>query len=294
MISAKSIKWCLIMNTMLLFIGITQYTLLSSQNTWNAPHAHYTTLSEMYTTAMVYFSAFMWRLLVIAARNYLLIYLINIGTRDCKSIDSHRRLEPKETYFGEFHIYAIQAAVVETGTFIPSMLFLTNAHNVMFDLLFFIPVSFAYELIFDFFHYWTHRSLHANKTLYQMLHKKHHKFQYPTALVTYYQHAGDLVLTNSIPNILTLYLLNLVGITITTFTFNLILVYKMYIEISGHIGKDIKVSSFIQCNWLSRLLHIELYVKDHDLHHSQNNCNYAKRFALWDKAFGTTANSDPH
>ena len=46
-------------------------------------------------------------------------------------------------------------------------------------------------------------------------------------------------------------------------------------------------SSFPQCIWLPRLFNIELYTEDHDLHHSRNNCNYSKRFSLWDKIFKT-------
>ena len=70
--------------------------------------------------------------------------------------------------------------------------------------------------------------------------------------------------------------------------FNLIITYKLFIEISGHIGKKIyPTSCFSQFMWLPKLLEIELYTEDHDLHHSMNNCNYSKRFSFWDKLFGT-------
>lgn len=62
----------------------------------------------------------------------------------------------------------------------------------------------------------------------------------------------------------------------------------MFIEISGHIGKRMHpTSSFSQFIWLPKFFNIELYTEDHDLHHSHNNCNYSKRFSLWDKVFGT-------
>ena len=32
---------------------------------------------------------------------------------------------------------------------------------------------------------------------------------------------------------------------------------------------------------------MELYVEDHDLHHLKGNCNFSKRFSLWDRVFGT-------
>ena len=31
----------------------------------------------------------------------------------------------------------------------------------------------------------------------------------------------------------------------------------------------------------------ELYVEDHDIHHSDFNYNFAKRFGVWDRLFGT-------
>jgi len=71
------------------------------------------------------------------------------------------------------------------------------------------------------------------------------------------------------------------------FQFILISTYKVFIEISGHLGKKINSTSFTQCMWIHKLLSIELKVEHHDLHHTLNNCNYAKRFSLWDKIFGT-------
>jgi sterol desaturase/sphingolipid hydroxylase (fatty acid hydroxylase superfamily) len=68
----------------------------------------------------------------------------------------------------------------------------------------------------------------------------------------------------------------------------MIIVYKNFIEISGHSGKKLyPTSCFSQFKWLPQWLNIELYTEDHDLHHSLNNCNYGKRFSLWDKLFNT-------
>ncbi len=72
------------------------------------------------------------------------------------------------------------------------------------------------------------------------------------------------------------------------FEFYLITVYKIFIEIAGHTGKISKPTcSFPQFIWLPKMLNIELYSEDHSLHHSKINCNYSKRFSLWDKIFGT-------
>ncbi len=69
--------------------------------------------------------------------------------------------------------------------------------------------------------------------------------------------------------------------------YHMLLISKIYMELCGHSGKDIKTGSFVQCIWLPRLLNIQLYTVDHDNHHSKNNCNYGKRFSLWDKVFNT-------
>jgi sterol desaturase/sphingolipid hydroxylase (fatty acid hydroxylase superfamily) len=65
------------------------------------------------------------------------------------------------------------------------------------------------------------------------------------------------------------------------------MIYKVYLEISGHLGMYLTSNSFVQFVWLPRIFGIEMYAKDHYLHHAHNNCNYAKRFTIWDKLFGT-------
>jgi sterol desaturase/sphingolipid hydroxylase (fatty acid hydroxylase superfamily) len=126
---------------------------------------------------------------------------------------------------------------------------------------------------------------------YKYFHKKHHKFQHPIAITTFYQDPVDLLITNSFPTMMTLLLLSPM-VSISHFQFHMILVYKTFLEIGGHIGKHAyPSSSFPQCKWLPQWLCIELYTEDHDYHHSHNHCNYGKRFSLWDKVFGTYVHS---
>jgi sterol desaturase/sphingolipid hydroxylase (fatty acid hydroxylase superfamily) len=107
-------------------------------------------------------------------------------------------------------------------------------------------------------------------------------------ICAFYQDPLDLLLTNSLPTFCTFVLLKSIGIRWTPFEYSIMSIYKMFIEISGHVGKRLyPVPSFVQCIWLPQWLHIELYCEDHDVHHSFNNCNYGKRFSLWDKLFGT-------
>jgi sterol desaturase/sphingolipid hydroxylase (fatty acid hydroxylase superfamily) len=185
----------------------------------------------------------------------------------------------------EFHWYVLTSTAVETLTH----LCVVNHHafcerHLLQDVLWFVPISFVFEILFDLFHYTTHRLLHS-PYLYKYCHKTHHKFKHPTSIITFYQEPLDLIMTNSIPTLLTLTIL---AKYVSYRQFHMILIYKTFIEICGHCRKyATQLAVFLQFVWLPKWLHIELYTEDHDLHHSLNNCNYAKRFSLWDKVFHT-------
>lgn len=232
-----------------------------------------------------YFSSFLLQLF----RNYLFIDVINHILKDKEYIDKNKRIFPKETFFKEFDLYLITTVIVETigNCFIKNNI-IQEKNIYSTDIIYYIPISFCFELIFDLFHYNIHIIMH-NKYLYKYFHKTHHKFKYPSAITTFYQHPIDIFVSTTIPTIFTIYFIN--GFyTISFFTFKMLSVYKTFIEISGHVGKIHNSSSFTQFVWLPKLLAIELKTEDHDLHHSLNNCNYSKRFCLWDKIFGTYIN----
>lgn len=157
------------------------------------------------------------------------------------------------------------------------------------DLAIFIPMSFFMEIVFDFFHYWTHRMVHQSRDLYMKVHRHHHRFKRPTPLSTFYQHPMDVFLTNSIPLIMSLFTMSRL-VDVSRFQYALFLICKTYVETSGHSFKELSPSSsFIQCMWLPRVFlgGIQLYSEDHTLHHLASNCNYSKRFSLWDRVYGT-------
>lgn len=266
MVSFKSIINFAIINTLLSSIGLSQYILIERE-------------LNMYTWFFVTFTTFF-------IRNYGLMALIDYGVSK-KPMIQHNMVV-KEAFKHEFKLNVVSATVVETITyiFIRSYLFgryATFTSITIRDILWFIPFSFIFELIFDFFHYWSHRIVH-HKLLYRYVHKKHHKFLHPSTIVTYYQDPLDLLITNSIPTILALILVPIFTIP----QYNMMLIYKEFIEISGHCGKLIyPTSSFSQCIWLPRLFNIQLHTEDHDIHHSLNKCNYSKRFSIWDRIFGT-------
>lgn len=255
MISIRSIYNFISINTFLFLLAYIEYTIVHDINVFNT-------------------------FVLFVIRNYTLIYMIDYTTTSKPKINDKET--PTELYNHEFNIHVLSSTAVETMTHIYIQRNFEFSDDIVYSIVTFIPISFFFEICFDFFHYFSHRTLH-NKYLYKYLHKKHHTFKHPSAIITFYQHPLDLVLTNSLPTILTLSIFRL-----SYYQFHLITIYKTFIEISGHCGRKMyPTSSFTQCIWLPRIFGIELYTEDHDLHHSMNNCNYAKRFSLWDKVMGT-------
>jgi hypothetical protein len=262
MISLNSFKNFIYINSLLIGIGVLEYYGVNY-------------LENIYFNFCIIMILFL-------SRNYFLVNFIDYNLKNRENLNNDTILE---NYKHEFNINLISSTIIETFTYMfIQNLVLKNIQPSYYDILLFIPYSFIFELIFDFFHYWSHRILHTNKFLYINIHKKHHRYRHPTSLLTFYQDPLDLIITNSTPQIITLLLFPYISL----FMFNIILIYKSFIEISGHSGKKLYPSgSFSQFIWLPKLLNIVLYTEDHNLHHSLSNCNYSKRFSLWDKLFGT-------
>ncbi|DAZ96384.1 TPA: hypothetical protein N0F65_010751 [Lagenidium giganteum] len=152
----------------------------------------------------------------------------------------------------------------------------------LYEFVWFIPQSLAFELVFDFFHFTAHWICHQSTWLYQHVHKRHHMHLHPCPLSTYEQDGFDLLLTNVLPFVAA----SKLTFAVSPWQFHLLLAYKSYVEVAGHSGLDIKGYSFPQLPMLSSLS-ICLRVHDHDVHHTHPKWNFAKRFAVWDKLFGT-------
>lgn len=160
------------------------------------------------------------------------------------------------------------------------------AYRTSFSPYFLLLQLFMFEILFDFFHYWTHRISHIYPILYRF-HKIHHSSHPVQASVTFQHHPIDLLLTNTLPLLICTYC-----IPCSHYFITIIMWYKTIQEIGGHTGKDIRSSSFIFCIWLPKLLGIELYSRDHALHHTMPMYNFSKRFSIWDKVFGTYYSSN--
>lgn len=227
-----------------------------------------------------------WILLLFLSffRNSFLHMLLEKNTEKYDFIHLHRTIPQ----IPDVIHYYYQASLLDAFNLYLLLHFTSNQNDIidyLWDILFFIPKSFIFEIIFDLFHYIAHRAEHKFHIQY---HSIHHSHLHPTLLTTYVHHIGDLILSNVIPFYLTFFLCQKFFFSISSYMLFMLYLSKIYIELCGHSGKDIKhIGSFVQCIWLPQLLGISLYTIDHDNHHLYNYCNYSKRFSLWDRVFGT-------
>nr|QBK92226.1 MAG: fatty acid hydroxylase family protein [Pithovirus LCPAC304] len=232
--------------------------------------------------------------LITLLKNYAVLIIDALYVYPKKWANAEEREHPTSRYVGEFHLFFWMAALVEsTSVCLLSVLFgfatdPSTYCSYVVSYLYFFPLMFAFEVFFDFFHYWAHRQSHVG-FFYKYFHKIHHRHRYTTGILTYYQHPLDLVLSNTIPTLLSFAILMwMFGMRMDLFQFSLLSVFKSATEIGGHLGKEMeKSSSCPQFFWLPKWLGIELYPSDHGLHHTHFNYNFSKRLSLWDKTFGT-------
>jgi sterol desaturase/sphingolipid hydroxylase (fatty acid hydroxylase superfamily) len=249
--------------------------------------------------------AYLFEIMIFWIKNFFLLYMIDVFTRSKPNLIRRDGAEEKHGLYGS--IYSIlKFSIIEMSTYnIGRRMNLINYknnsqnsdHALSYDMIecsfqffaYFISISFLFEIIFDFFHYWSHRYLHENKYLYQNLHIDHHSDKNPSVFHTFNDSIGGTIITNSIPYLLSLLLVSYVlNRSITTSENSLILVYKTFVEISGHSGNKIgKASSFPQFKWLPCIFNMELYTSDHHIHHRYPKSNFSKRFILFDRLFGT-------
>lgn len=233
---------------------------------------------------------------IILCRNYSIINFINYATTNKENIKMIENTSTTENTSIESkqmntHVSHLQIVFLETIKVYTIHTYLNINENYLFDIITFIPISFLYEIIFDLFHYWIHRTCHVNNFLYRNIHKKHHKHYNLTSIVTFYQNPLDFILSVIIPEIITLFILQSLLLKISSFQFILILNYKLFSEIAGHSGKHTNSCGFVQFIWLPKFFNIEILTEDHDLHHKLLLCNYSKRFVIWDKLFNTYTKS---
>jgi sterol desaturase/sphingolipid hydroxylase (fatty acid hydroxylase superfamily) len=233
------------------------------------------------------------------AKNYALLFFVEyITTRSLQTNPENVkrvRFAPVEHYVGEFHWNLCMTSAIETLQYwvycfcIPSANHLPfTAIEIVKDGVLFLPTVFFFEIIFDFFHYWMHRITHQNAWLYIHIHKKHHVFHNITSYITFYQHPVDILLTNGFPTMMAILITNLSHLPLYRWGFHFILVYKTFVDIGGHLGKQTHPHIlFCLYGSVPSILGIQMYPEHHETHHTLYKYNYGKGFTLWDKVFGT-------
>lgn len=131
MVSFKSVVNFFSINTMLTSLAIVQHALIENQ-----PCVY----GWLLTTYAIF-----------VIRNYYLMALIEHGIENKTLIKTH--LTVKESYKHEFHLNVLSSTFIETLTYVVVRLFILNAYSTITlgDVIWFIPYSFLFELVFDFF-----------------------------------------------------------------------------------------------------------------------------------------------
>lgn len=143
--------------------------------------------------------------------------------------------------------------------------------------------SFLFEVCFDFMFYWAHRLMHSDRRVYGFVHKLHHSYIGLSAVVLTYMSVPDVVLTYALPLAVCTRL-----VPFGPLEYHVQVAQLLLQELQGHTGEvSFPVSGFPPFPWLPRRLRCELYSEDHAAHHLYPRHNFGKRFALWDKVFGT-------
>ena len=183
-------------------------------------------------------------------------------------------LQPKRSAPSCLWHYLVSTVIVKSTTH--SLI----DHTIGYSWIYFIPLSFLFELIFDIAHYCGHRLLH-HRALYRF-HKPHHVAN-PRYYTAFQSHPLDIIFAYSIPYYVANYFVQM-----SPFQITMIQVYLSYQEIGGHLGMAMRpTTSFAQCVYLPRMLGIELSTEDHDLHHKYVDVNFSKRFKIMDILFNT-------
>jgi len=140
---------------------------------------------------------------------------------------------------------------------------------------FFASVA-AVILAHDSWIYWQHRAMHTD-WLYRHIHHVHHRVGNPTPLATFTQHPAETLIGNVFFVLVVLYL------PIHVLALSLAGAFMFGYGILGHLGYE-PFPRWVTRHPLLGFLNTATY---HNVHHSEQRCNYAAWFLFWDRAMGT-------
>lgn len=128
------------------------------------------------------------------------------------------------------------------------------------------------QLANDFLFYWVHRLLH-HPSIYQHIHKQHHRFNISIGMAASYAHPVENLLANLIPTLAGCFIMGSHIVVMWTW-----IVYRLAETIDGHSGYLFDWSPF-------HYIPLNAGLDRHDFHHSKNMGCYGAPY--WDNFFGT-------
>jgi sterol desaturase/sphingolipid hydroxylase (fatty acid hydroxylase superfamily) len=126
----------------------------------------------------------------------------------------------------------------------------------------------------DTLFYWAHRALH-HPSIYQYIHKKHHRFNMSIGIASAFAHPVEDVLANLIPTLIGCLLMGSHVIVLWTWLY-----IRLMETIDAHSGYSFSFSPF-------HLLPFQGGADRHDFHHSKNVGCYGSFTIFWDWICGT-------
>lgn len=224
--------------------------------------------------------------------HYLIMATIGFTLNGNMDIHGEARRKPIEQFVGEFHLYHLVNSWILSSLWFHLLkkhpCLMPSVPTAIVQFFLYLPFRFYFEVVFDFCHYWFHRLLHV-PGIYRYLHKTHHKFLNPSILTTFYIHPLDVLLTNVFPLTIAFHATP----SMPMFIWNVVMVNNVFVEMVGHMGKVVNLNEYYSIySWIPHYHKIRTNPTDHDLHHSRNECNYSKRFRLWDLVFGTYVDNE--
>ena len=147
----------------------------------------------------------------------------------------------------------------------------------------------VYPIVLDFWFYWYHRLMHEVDFLWRY-HRTHHLTKHPNPLLTLYADLEQELFDIAGIPLLAYFSLRLMGFPMGFYDWWIGHQYVVFAELAGHSGLRLYAVPPNTLSWPLRMVHGELIIEDHDLHHRRGwkrSYNYGKQTRLWDRIFGT-------
>ena len=130
----------------------------------------------------------------------------------------------------------------------------------------------------DLWFYIVHRVIHENKTLYRVIHKKHHEAYAPVPIEYLYVHPLEWMAGGIGPAIAILLIIGVAG-GMSAWTLWVWGAWRIIHELDIHSGIAARLARFVP---------FFAGTEHHDLHHARPTMgNYASSLTLWDRVFRT-------